>query len=425
MRALLLSLLLPSLAFGITLEGSTDSLELVTTGSSVSIDYHCVYANVTATALTTPGTSTGTITTATTTTIISAPSASNWRHIKACNIENSGTSAVGVTVQIDRSASNRIIFSVTLQPSEHLTKSQDSDFHLYTSSGAEKSDTGSAPYSGRSLSFSKIGTAFDTIGYHYNFGAAVGFPGAESAGTPGVNGVATNCSAVGTAGSGGALSLGAHVLDNPSTGGWYLQRFGLISSVVATYEAIDTLWYNTGLTVTTTTNQAITSGAMPARDVNGTTNGEGLRIALRALTTVANAAAVANTTVSYTNSAGVAGRTATFSGTVGFQAPATAIIGTWMPFTLQAGDTGVRSIEGITLGTSYVSGTLTLAVYRPLAMTGVSVANYPSGSLSGGNALTSPGVRLWNGTCLGLTALGAVATTAPTVYSGIFEIMER
>ena len=50
MRALLLSLLLPSLALGATLEGSTDSLEVVTTGATVSLDYHCAWSNVTATA---------------------------------------------------------------------------------------------------------------------------------------------------------------------------------------------------------------------------------------------------------------------------------------------------------------------------------------------------------------------------------------
>lgn len=409
-----------TVASAITLEGSTDSLELVTTGSSVSIDYHCTWANVTATALTTPGTNVGNINSATTTTLIAAPSASNWRHIKACNFENSGTTSVGLTLQVDRSASNRVIFTVTLSPGEHLTKSSDSDFHLYTAAGAEKSDTGSAAYSGRSLSFSKIGTALDTIGYHYLYSKDTGFPGAWSLGTPGVNGTTFDCST-----AAGAVVAGSHVLPNPASGGWYMSRFGLISSVVNTFEAVDLLWYNTGLTVTTTTNQAITSGAMPARDLNGSTNGEGYRIALYALTALGNAAAVANTTVSYTNSAGTAGRTATFSGSVGFQAPATPVIGTWMPFTLQAGDTGVRSIEGITLGTTYTSGTMSLIVYRPLAMTGVPVANYPSGSLGGSNQLSNPGVRLWNGTCLAVTVVGGVATTADSIYSGIFEIMEK
>lgn len=418
--ASLLVLLSSAAQASIALEGSTDSLEVLTAGSSVSIDYSCTWANVTATALTTPGTSTGNIASATTTTIIAAPAASNWRYVRVCNFENVGSAAVTVTLQIDRSASNRVLFSNSLSPGEHLSLDSDGDTHLYVASGAEKSDNASAAYSGRSLSFSKIGTAPDTIGYHYFYGAAVGFPGAMAFATPGVNGATMDCST-----AAGAVVPGSHVLPNPASGGWYLSRFGLVSSVVNTFEAIDLVWYNTGLVVTTTTNQAITSGAMPARDINGSTNGEGYRIALYALTALGNAAAVANTTVSYTNSAGTAGRTATFSGSVGFQAPATPVIGTWMPFTLQAGDRGVRSIEGITLTTTYTSGTMSLIVYRPLAMTGVPTANFPSGSLSGGNQVTAPGVRLWNGTCLGITLVGAVATTADSIYSGIFEIMER
>jgi hypothetical protein len=408
MRALLVSLLLPSLALAISLEGTTDALEVVTTGASVNVDYHCAWTNTSASAITTPGTSTGNIATATTTTIIAAPSASNWRPIKSCNFENNNTIAVGLTIQIDRSASNRILFSASLNAGEHVTLTAEGDFHVYTVSGARKDDNASAAYSGRALSFSKIGTALDTIGYHYLYNKDTGFPGAWVLGTPGVNGTTFDCST-----AAGATVAGSPVLPN-------------VSSVVNTFEAIDLLWYNTGLVVTTTTNQAITSGAMPARDNNGSTNGDGLRIALYALTALGNAAAVANTTVSYTNSAGTAGRTATFSGSVGFQAPATPVIGTWMPFTLQAGDTGVRTIEGITLGTTYTSGTMSLIVYRPLEMTGVPTANFPSGSLSGGGTnMSTPGVRLWNGTCLSVSIQGGVATTADSIYSGIFDIMER
>lgn len=421
MRALILALsLLATSALAVTLEGTTDSFEIVTAGASVGIDYTCTWANVTATALTTPGTSAGNIATATTTTAIAAPAASNWRHIKSCNFENVGSGAVVLTARVNRSAALRVVFSNSLAPGEHLTFDADGDFHVYAANGAEKSDTGSASYSGRSLSFSKVGTAPDTIGYHYAFFKDTGFPGAGVLGAPGLNGATFDCST-----AAGAAVAGSHVIPNPATGGWYLTRFGLSSSVVATFELVDLVWYNTGAVVTTTTNQAITSGAMPARDLNGSTNGEGYKIALYVPATVANAAAVSNTTVSYTNSQGTAGRTATFSATVGFQAPTTSVVGTWVPFMLQAGDTGVRSIEGLTLGTSYVSGSLSLIVYRPLAMTGVTTANGPSGSLGGSNQLSDPGVRLWNGTCPVVTAVGVPAVTAIGIYGGILEISER
>jgi hypothetical protein len=77
-----------------------------------------------------------------------------------------------------------------------------------------------------------------------------------------------------------------------------------------------------------------------------------------------NGAAITNTTISYTNSAGVAGRTGTIAG-AGF--PSSSAIGTFQPFLLDAGDVGVRSIQSITLGTSYVSGSLSLVMYRVLA----------------------------------------------------------
>jgi hypothetical protein len=40
---------------------------------------------------------------------------------------------------------------------------------------------------------------------------------------------------------------------------------------------IDLLWVNTGLVVTTTTAQAITPVALPARDAAGTTNGDDVK----------------------------------------------------------------------------------------------------------------------------------------------------
>ena len=43
---------------------------------------------------------------------------------------------------------------------------------------------------------------------------------------------------------------------------------------------IDVLWYNTGLVVTTTTLQAVTTPTLPARDINGSTNGDGVGLAL-------------------------------------------------------------------------------------------------------------------------------------------------
>ena len=416
--------LLTLLALGnvVTLDATTETLE-VTTSAAVSTDYSVSYLD-NASGTMTPGSSHGNINTATTTTVLSAPGASTQRAVTAVTLCNVGSAAQTVVLKHDTTGTERVVGRATLAANECVICANDGTCRVRTSSGAERVQSDRPGYTGRVYTWSKVATAIDTIGYHYLANKDNGFPGAWSVGTPGVNGVVTDCTAVGTAGSGGALSTGSHVIPNPSTGSWYLTRFGVTGVVANTYALLDLVWYNTGLTVTTTTNQAITTPAFPARDVNGSANGEDYRIALYALTALGNAAAVANSTVTYTNSAGTAGRTATFSGSVGFQAPATPVIGTWMPFSLQAGDTGVQSIQGITLGTTYTSGTMMLVVYRQLALDGVVTANFPSGSLAKRTEL-NPGVRVYNGTCDAVAVLGAPATTAPSFTAGIVELMER
>jgi hypothetical protein len=124
---------------------------------------------------------------------------------------------------------------------------------------------------------------------------------------------------------------------------------------------VDRQWGNVPV-VTTTTAQAITSPTWVPRDASASTAGVGVYLALEASVNTGNAGAITNTTVSYTNSAGTAGRTATLASW-----PITAPFGTFQPFSLQAGDVGVRSVQSITLGTSYVSGQVHLISFRFLA----------------------------------------------------------
>lgn len=127
----------------------------------------------------------------------------------------------------------------------------------------------------------------------------------------------------------------------------------------------DRLWHNSGIAVTTLTAQTVDSVTWPARDEDGTTNGKGVMIALEVNGATSNGAAINTITVSYTNSDGVSGRTAVIDGLT-HSFPASAAFGTWVPFRLQTGDVGVRSIQSITLGTSLGSGTVNLVAYRPL-----------------------------------------------------------
>jgi hypothetical protein len=125
----------------------------------------------------------------------------------------------------------------------------------------------------------------------------------------------------------------------------------------------DRLWHNASITSTQTTAHTINSSAWGARDMNGSTNGEGVLIGIEVSTATSNGGAITNTTMGYTNSGGTDTRTATIP-----TFPATAGAGTFVPFALQAGDTGVRSIQSLTLGTSYGTGVIHLVAYRVIGM---------------------------------------------------------
>lgn len=114
-------------------------------------------------------------------------------------------------------------------------------------------------------------------------------------------------------------------------------------------------------TIVTPTAQTITTMAtLPARDLNGATNGDGVYIALEVQSLMGGGASVF--TLSYTNSVGTAGRTAS---TVQTYVSATTK-GGFYPFALQAGDVGVRSVQSITASVSQTSGQWILVAFRPL-----------------------------------------------------------
>jgi hypothetical protein len=167
---------------------------------------------------------------------------------------------------------------------------------------------------------------------------------------------------------------------------------------------VDRQWGNVPV-VTTTTSQAITSPTWVSRDASGSASGAGVFLALECSAATGNGGAITNTTVSYTNSAGTAGRTATLA-----SFPATAVAGTWVPLSLQAGDVGVRSVQSITLGTSYVSGAVHLVAFRLVADLALPTANVAAAA-----SFTTLGLpTVWDNSALQLvywptsTALGAV-----------------
>ena len=390
---------------------STSDIVRIITAKAAQIEAHTSYVDWNGTAVT-PGRANTIITTATTTTIVSSPGASVQRNVKHLNITNDDASA-SCTVSVEHfDGTNAVeLMSFTLLPGENMIFGEEGRWAHRDANGAEYPPAGKGAYDGWSVGFMKSGTAADAIGYWYCTSKDAGFPGAWSPGTPGVNGRVTDGTVI-------ATDAGCVPIKNPAVGANYLTELLMGSSVPHYNLFFDVLWVNSGLVVTTTTAQSITTPTLPARDVNGTTNGEGCMIGLLFTAAATNAALITNTTVSYTNSAGVAGRTATLQNLVGACIPATPVIGTLVWFSLQAGDTGVRSIENITLNTSLVTGSISLFIARDVASIGNSIAYIPSS-----RKLADPGVRLYNGTCL-LHCVQASATTV-TFFNGELTVQEK
>ena len=390
---------------------STSDVIQVVTGAAAQIECHASWADFNGTTVTLGRQNTPHITTATTTTIVASPGASTTRNVKHLNITNDHASqSCQITIEHYDGTTVEELISVILLSGENMVLGEDGRWTHYDANGAVYPPAGKGAYDGYPVVFMKTGTAPDGVGYWYCTAKDAGFPGAYSLGTPGINGRVTN----GTT----AADFGCIPIKNPSTGANYLTEVTMGSSVNHSHLFFDLLWVNTGIVVTTTTAQAIVTPTLPARDVNGTTNGEGCMIGMLTTAANTNAAAISGSTVTYTNSSGTGSRTATLSAIAGSQIPATPAVGTLVWFNLQAGDKGVQSIQSITLGTSLVSGSISLFISRDLASIGTSLVN-----IQFTRRLSDPGVRLYNGTCM-LHCILASAATA-TFFNGEVVVQEK
>lgn len=390
---------------------STSDVIRIVTGSAAQIECHASWADLNGTTVTLGRQNTPHITTATTTTVVASPAASTVRNVKHLNITNNHASqSCSITVEHYDGTTAEELIAVTLLSGENMVLGEDGRWTHYDANGAVYPPAGKGAYDGFPVVFMKTGTAPDATGYWYCTSKDAGFPGAWSPGTPGINGRVTD----GTTSS----DSGCLPIKNPSIGANYLTEVTMGASVNHSHLFFDVLWVNSGISVTTTTAQAIVTPTLPARDVNGTTNGEGCMIGMLTTTANTNAAVISNSTVTYTNSDGVGSRTATLSAIVGSQIPATPVVGTLVWFNLQAGDKGVRSIQAITLGTSLGGGAVSLFIARDLANIGTSLVN-----VQFTRRLSDPGVRLYNGTCMLHCVLASAATA--TFFNGEIVVQEK
>lgn len=204
--------------------------------------------------------------------------------------------------------------------------------------------------------YSKAVTGTIVAGRPFSPFYLAGIPGAAVAPTPGAAGA-------------GLTTYAGQIPVPAASGNTHLARFSLVSSGQAGVGLLcDRLWHNSGIVVTTTTAQTINSVAWPARDDNGATSGAGVYIGLEVST--ATGAGASTVSISYTNSQGTAGRT----GTANPVYAASSVAGSFYIFTLQAGDTGVRSVQTFTSTVSMTSGVVHLVAFRVIAQVELATA---------------------------------------------------
>jgi hypothetical protein len=251
----------------------------------------------------------------------------------------------------------------------------------------------------------KVGIATAAVGAMrgYTPWYANGNPGASVANAAGVNGDAV------TPADGTAVQ-GRIPRTNPGTGNAYLGRLAISASTAGTLWLIDRLWHNSGLSVTSTAGQAITSATLPARDGAGGTNGANVMAAVEWSAT--GGAGTPTVTLRYNDQDGNAG-TGTLTGV------ASPPVGTFEVFTLGAGDTGIRSLtaaDSFQQSATRTSGTMHLVLFRVLAQVEVTSANIGNAI----DALTGGLPRIYDDSVLQLVWFPS-ATTATNFIGQYIE----
>jgi hypothetical protein len=221
----------------------------------------------------------------------------------------------------------------------------------------------------------KAATPTLTAGRPHSLFYLAGAPGTAAAPSPGMAGAALTSYA-------GQIPFPAAVSNKNIN----LARFQAQATIAGTLILCDRLWHNSGLNLTSTSAQTINSVAWPARDANGSSNGAQVLIGLEV--TTATGSGTPNFTMSYTNQAGTASKTGTGILPGGASSP----VGSFYPMGLDAGDTGVRSVQSFTLSASWSSGAASLVAYREIARLELTAANVPSAI----DAITSGMPRMYD-----------------------------
>lgn len=195
---------------------------------------------------------------------------------------------------------------------------------------------------------------------------------------------------------------------------------GVATGVPGVLMLVDMQGYYPGISMASASAQTLTGTPSPRY-----TNGAGVRAYL--VITSTSGATAHNVNISYTNTASTSGRTmpVTVSCTASAIVPHITHSGTaannYGPFLpLASGDTGIKSVQSLTLSASSTAGTAALVLCRPLLtlpLTTVSVA----AERDLVNQLPSM-PRVYDGACLTWLYFAGAATAASTNFYGSVEM---
>lgn len=224
--------------------------------------------------------------------------------------------------------------------------------------------------------FFKVTTPTLVAGRPHSLWYLAGIPSAGAAPSSGIGG-----------GTHSATVTGQMPFSNPVSGNTYLARIQGAASIAGTLMLCDRLWSNSGLDVTSTSEQTFTGSAqIPARDINGTNAGDGVFAAVEV--SAATGAGTPTLTLKYTNSAGTANQTATNI----IPTVATSAQGAFYPIGLASGDNGIQKAQSLQLNTTWTSGTIHVVLYRVIARLELTSALVPQAI----DALTSGFPQMFN-----------------------------
>ena len=192
---------------------------------------------------------------------------------------------------------------------------------------------------------------------------------------------------------------------------------GVATGVPSVLMLVDMCLYYPGINMNSAATQTLDNTTALTRY----TTGAGLRAALVVRTTTG--ATAHNVAISYTNQAGTSGKTlpVTVACTASAITPHITHSGTaannYGPFLpLASGDTGVRSVQSVTLSAASLAGTAALCLYRPLAVLPLTTLGVAAERDLMNQLPSLP--RVHDGACLTWLLFAGAATAANTNFYG-------